>query len=133
MEVQTFILCKEMRKGEGNSYDAHLIGLHNLYPTDGKFPFDFTMPYYMLLRRASRGPEEPVTLRFRLVDEDGDSTGNPQNFITKGSFPEGHRFWVVAGTIKFSFPGYGDYRLDIRADEHKMGSLFQYDIEIKKP
>jgi len=131
MEIQTFLLSKSVQKiGRGSEYNGSLIGIHSFFSLDRSFPLNFEMPYFMLLRRAHRDGEERVMLRFSLVDMDGRSCGSPQSFSATGVFPSGFRFMTLAGKIQFSFPGMGDYRLDITADEHELSSTYHYDIEI---
>jgi hypothetical protein len=84
----------------------------------------------MLLRRASGADDDRITLRFNLIDEDGRSAGKPANVRATGRFAAGARTLLLAGRIRFLFPGPGDYRLDITADEGGSGSLYAYDIEI---
>ena len=134
MEVQTFMLCKSIAKvGVGNEYDANSVGLHSFYSLDGKYPLEFEMPYFMLLRREYRGDENRVSLRFNIIDGDGNSVGEPKNVKAYGVFPAGHMFMVLVGKMKLSFPGIGDYRLDIMADEETKPFLFQYNVEITPP
>jgi len=38
----------------------------------------------------------------------------------------------LIGSIEFSFPKIGDYRLDITADKNKLGTVYHYNIEITK-
>lgn len=131
MEVQTFMLCKEIRKiGIGSEYDAKLIGLHSFYSLDGSFPLVFRLPYFMLLRRPERGDVKDISLKFNLIDMDGNAIGEPRNVKAFGKFPAGHMFMTLTGTINFAFPQIGDYRLDITADEEIIPFVFQYDIEV---
>ena len=134
MEIQSFLLCKELRKvGSGNEYAANLICLHSFFSLDGTYPLEFSMPYYMLLRRNNREGNNTVSLKFNLIDEDGNKVGEPRDIKAIGDFPDGHIFMSLHGTIKFSFPQIGDYRLDITADEETLPSLYQYNIEITEP
>ncbi|MBW8035956.1 MAG: hypothetical protein FVQ79_10070 [Planctomycetes bacterium] len=131
MEIQSFLLCRELRKvGSGNEYDANLICLHSFYSLDGRFPLEFSLPYYMLLRRKTREGDETFSLRFNLIDSDGNRVGEPKDVKAISTFPNGHMFMSLQGTIHFSFPEIGDYRLDITADEEKFPFIFQYNIEV---
>lgn len=134
MEIQTFMLCKQIRKtGPGSEYDASMIGLHSFYSLDGLFPLTFDMPYFMLLRRPDRGAEKDSSLTFNLVDMSGITIGEPQNVKAVGKFPSGFIFMVLTGRISFAFPRIGDYRLDITADEETSPSVYHYTIEITPP
>lgn len=135
MEVQSLVLCKELQKvGGGNEYNGELICVHSFYSIDGQFPLEFRIPYYMLLRRDSRGDGEEVSLGFNLIDFDGKKIGTPNDFKAVGQFPAGHMFMSLSGTIAFSFPEIGDYILSIIADDGMMPTEYQYHIEItEKP
>lgn len=134
MEIQTFMLCKQIRQtGPGSEYDASMIGLHSFYSLDGMFPLTFQMPYYMLLRRPDRGAEKDVSLKFNLIDMDGNAIGEPRNVKAFGRFPADFMFMVLTGTISFAFPAIGDYRLDSTADEETLPFVYQYNIEITPP
>lgn len=131
MEIQTFLLLERVENiGPGNTCNGEGLGLHNFYPLDGVFPLRFKISYYMLLRRESRENDVPYTIVFRLVDQDGRAVGEPNNLTVKNVFPAGHRFASLHGPMGFVFPGKGDYRLDLVADEHKDGFIYQYAIEI---
>jgi len=119
-----------MKIGDRSNFDAKMIGLHSFYSHDDKFSLDFQLPYFMLLRRPARNAEEDVSLRFNLIDLDGNPIGEPRNVKALGKFPSGFMFMTLHGTIAFSFPRIGDYRLDITADEDTMPFLYQYDIEV---
>ncbi len=131
MEIQSFLLAKEIQQaGPGSDYRAETIGLHHFYSADEKYPFEFTVPYYMLIRRESDESDESITLSFNLIDSDGMGLGSPRNQKVEGVFPAKHKFMTIVGTIKFNFPGLGDYRLDITADEGKLPTIFTYNIQI---
>lgn len=130
MEIQSFILAREIKKSDNNEYDASVIGAHNFFPRDGKYPLKFALPFYMLLRRGHEAHEEEITLRFDLIDSDGRSAGSPDNFRAKTMFPANHKFMTLTGTMEFNFPCPGDYRLDITADEDKLPSVYHYNIQI---
>lgn len=133
MEIQTFLLCKSIMPGAAHGeFNGHLMGLHSFYSLDGVFPLTFDFPYFMLLRRESRGGEQIYSLNFNLIGNDGFSAGEPGNSFSKGIFPAGFRFMHLLGKIHFSFPQPGDYRLDITADEESAPFTFQYNIEITK-
>ena len=133
MEIQSFFLCKTITQvSKASEYDGHLIGLNSFYSLDGKFPLEFDFPYFMLLRRETRGPEQTISLRFNLINGDGLTVGEPRNIKADGIFPAGFMFMNLLGRIHFSFPGPGDYRLDITADEELNPFTFQYNIEITK-
>ncbi|MCH7573328.1 MAG: hypothetical protein IH891_10470 [Planctomycetes bacterium] len=134
MEIQTFMLCKELREtGEGNLYDASGIGIYRFQSPESAFPLTATAPYYMLLRRPDRGPEKTVTLRMNLIDMDGNAIGAPQNIRVAFTFPGGSLFYSLVGRIDLSFPKIADYRLDITADEKTNPFFYQYDIEVILP
>jgi hypothetical protein len=84
----------------------------------------------MLLRRYSRIGNEPISLRFNLVNENGINCGKPNNIFVTGEFPDGSMYWTITGNIFFSFPNKGDYRLDIISDEEKLPFIYNYNIEI---
>jgi len=131
MEIQSLVLCKELRKGgEGNSYDSKMIGIHSFFAKDGNYPLRFSIPFYMLLRREQRYTDETITIRFNLIDADGRNAGLPDGLAAKGIFPDGHMFMTLTGTIEFEFPAIGDYRLDVTADEEKLPSIYHYNIEV---
>lgn len=131
MEIQSFVLAKEIRQtGPGSEYAAETIGLHHFYSAGGQYPFEFTIPYFMLIRRANDEEDDTISLRFNLIDSDGGGVGAPQNQKVEGVFPKNHKFMTIVGTIKFEFPAVGDYRLDITADEGKLPSVFSYNIQI---
>jgi hypothetical protein len=133
MEIQTFLLCKSVHKtSDGDTYVADHLGLHSFYPLDGIFPLQFSMSYYMLLRRIQRQGDENITLRFDLVDFDGRNIGQPKNVSAAGIIPNGHRFMTLTGHIHFEFPFPGEYSLDITADEHKLPSVYRYSIDVTK-
>jgi hypothetical protein len=133
MEIQSFFLCKTITQVSKNSeFDGHLIGLHSFYSLDGNFPLEFDFPYFMLLRRETRGPEQDISLRFNLINSDGITVGEPRNIKTDDKFPAGFMFLNLMGKIHFNFPGPGDYRLDITADEESAPFTFQYNIEITR-
>jgi len=131
MEIQTFLLCKQISVGGGTGfYDASYLGIHSFYPIDGLFPMQFGVPYYMLLRRQQRDGDEAVTLRFDLVDQDGRSVGEPVNLLASSTFPHGQRFMPLTGHIHFQFPRAGEYGLDITADEDNLPSVYRYNIDV---
>jgi hypothetical protein len=84
----------------------------------------------MLVRRASATVDDQVRLKFNLIDEDGRGAGQPSNVQATGRFPPGERTLLLAGHIVFSFPGPGDYRLDVTADYEDSPTLYSYDVEI---
>lgn len=132
MEIQTFLIAKEIQPIGNGAYNAQLIGLHNFFPINNQYPFEFTVPFYLLMRRENDKQEEVVTLRFNLLNSDGRYAGEPKDLYAEGIFPKNHNFMPVAGTIKFVVPAAGDYRLDIVADENKMDSLYSYNLEIRR-
>ncbi len=129
MEIQTFLLCEGLDSKEGR-YNGSNIGVHSFFSKDGSYPLEFSIPYYMLLRRPERESEKEVNLRFNLIDKYGKIVGEPRNINAKGIFPAGHRFMNLYGTIRFSFPRIDDYRLVLTADEDKLPSIYSYDIEV---
>jgi len=130
VEIQTFILAMEItQRGPGN-YTAVTAGVSHFSPPDGSFPLQVRLPYLMLLRRARKAAEETISLKFNLIDEDGQDVGSPSNAQATGQFPAGHKFLALAGQILFEFPAPGDYRLDITADEDISANLYSYDLEI---
>jgi hypothetical protein len=129
VEVQTFFLALEVQRRGRGDYTAITPCVSQFAPPDGRFPFDARLPYLLLLRRASRGAEQPVALRFNLIDEDGRPAGKPADFRATGHFPAGHGWLLLSGHILFSFPEPGEYRLDITADD-LAGDLYSYEIEI---
>jgi hypothetical protein len=109
--------------------DGHWLGLHSFFPTGSGYPLEFTMPYFMLLRRDHRAYDEQFSLRFDLVNEDGLPVGEPRGFKHQAEFPTGKRFFQYSGSIKFIIPAPGDYRLDITADEEGNPFVYAYNIE----
>lgn len=130
MEIQTFFLAMEVQQHAPGNYTAVTSCVNQFSPPDGKFPLQTRLPYLMLLRRASMEFEESLSLKFNLIDPDGQGTGSPSNTRATVRFPAGHKFLLLAGQILFSFPEPGEYRLDITADEETSGHLYSYDIEI---
>ncbi len=130
MEIQTFLLAMEIHEEGPGNYTTVTSCISHFSPADGRFPCQVRFPYLMLLRRASNGSDETVTLKFNLINQDGQSVGKPCNARASGRFPAGHKFLALSGHILFLFPGPGDYRLDITADEETSAHLFSYDIEI---
>lgn len=130
MEIQTFYLAMEIQEKAPGNYTTMTSCISQFSPSNGQFPFQMRLPYLMLLRRASKGPQETITLKFNLINQDGQSVGKPTNAKATGNFPRGHKFLALSGHIFFSFPDPGDYRLDITADEETSANLYSYDIEI---
>jgi hypothetical protein len=131
MEIQSFLICETVQyNAVVMQYEARGLCLHNFFSKDGVFPLIAPLPFFMLLRRGTRGEAEQISLRFDLVDEDGKRVGEPSNLRVTGEFPKGAMFMHQHGRIHFSLPAPGDYRLDITADEEKLGSVFQYNIEV---
>ena len=131
MEIQSFILCKQIDKsGAGDMLDGKWVGLRTFFQEKGRsYPLQFTMPYYMLARRQRANTSEQFSLRVDLVDNDGKPAGRPQNFKTAGTFPAGEMFMHFYGSVGFEIPAPGDYRLDITADEEGRPFLYSYNIE----
>src|SRR3989339_530701 len=109
MEIQTFLLA---------------VSVEEMYPGNANIPF------LMVLRRQNKEIDEPITLRFNLVDVDGRPAGLPRDLIADAVFPKGKKLWKLRGTIRFIFNSPGDYRLDITADEDKIPSMYSYNIEV---
>jgi hypothetical protein len=131
MEIQCFMLCAALSKvGAEAVYDAHMIGMHSFFSRDGTFPLQFDTPYFMLLRRDTRELEQQFSLRFDLVDQDGRCVGEPNNARHNGVLPAGHRFYVLSGMMRLVFPGIGDFRIDVTADEDGLLSVFPYAVEV---
>jgi hypothetical protein len=130
MEIQSFILCKEIKEsGTGTLLDGRWLGIHQLFPVDSGYPLHGTLPFFMLLRRDHRAYEENFSLRFDLVDQDGRPAGQPAGFKHTSVFPAGERFFHFCGDISFIIPAPGDYRLDITADEEGSPFVYAYNIE----
>jgi hypothetical protein len=130
MEIQSFYLAMEIEETAPGNYTTMTSCVSQFSPGNGEFPFDMRLPYLMLLRRASKGPRQTISLKFNLIDQDGQSVGKPCNAKASGRFPASHKFLALSGHIFFSFPGPGGYRLDITADEDTSANLYSYDIEI---
>ena len=131
IEIQTFFLAATIvQAGTGSNYDGKLVGAHHFFPLDSNFPLTSHIPYFLLLRRASRSHDEEITLRFNLLDQDGRTIGLPKEFVGRGVFPKEHKFMTLSGKIEFLFPADGDYSLSIVADEEKLPSTYTYDIEV---
>lgn len=130
VEIQSFILCSGIgASGPDGMVNGHWLGIHSVFPTQSGYPFEFTLPYFMLLRRNHRNYDEQFSLRFDLVNEDGQPVGLPKEFRHEGVFPSGKRFYQFHGSIKFIVPKPGDYRLDITADEEGNPFVYAYNIE----
>lgn len=136
MEIQTFLLAasiEEMIPGNPHILNGKHIALHGFFPNPGcKFPLEAPLQFLMVLRRQNRDADEPLTLRFNLVDMDGRPVGRPRNIGIEGVFPKGMKLWKLRGMFSFMFPGPGDYRLDIIADENIIPSMYSYCIEVKE-
>jgi len=130
VEIQTFYLAMEIQQQAPGNYTTITSCVSQFSPGDGRFPFQMRLPYLLLLRRASKANAETITLKFNLINQDGQSVGKPNNAKAAGQFPAGHKFLALSGHILFSFPGPGDYRLDITADEETLSNLYSYDLEI---
>lgn len=130
MEIQTFFLAMEVQHQAPGDYTTITSCVSQFSPSNGRFPFQIRLPYLMLLRRASKQGEETISLKFNLINADGQNMGKPANTRATGQFPAGHKFLALAGHILFAFPAPGDYRLDITADEEMSASLYSYDLEI---
>jgi hypothetical protein len=130
MEIQSFILCKNLTSGGvGTTLNAEWVGIATFYPDDGDFyPVGTIKYFYMLLRRNHTDYEEEFSLRFDLVDADGNPAGKPAGQKTRNKFPKGEKFFQVAGRIYLDIPAPGDYRLDITADEEGRPSVYAYNI-----
>jgi hypothetical protein len=134
MEIQTFVFCSAVRElREGKGFNGELLGVHSFFSKDGTFPLAVGVPYFMLLRRETRGPDEVVTLRFSLVDMDGKQVGEPKDFEAEEVFTGGHMFMTRYGHVRLVLPGVGDYRLDITADEGKLPFVYHYNLEVTEP
>jgi hypothetical protein len=133
MEVQSFILCKQISQSRiGDMLDGQWIGLRTFFPAPGQsYPLRFKMPYYLLLRRQRGDIDEQCNLRVDLVDTDGRLAGQPVNFKVRAEFPAGAKFFHFYGIVDFEIPTQGDYRLDITADEEGRPFLYSYNIEAK--
>jgi hypothetical protein len=131
MEIQSFILCKEVTSaGVGTMFDGHLLGITSLFPTGATgYPLHGNLHFFMLLRRDHRGYDENFSLRFDLVDADGRPAGQPAGFKHTAVFPAGARFFHYYGDVSFDIPAPGDYRLDITADEEGTPFVYAYNIE----
>jgi hypothetical protein len=130
IEVQTFFLAMEIQRRGPGDFVAVTPCVNHFSPPDGEFPLEVRLPYLMLVRRASGMGEDSIRLKFNLIDEDGRSAGKPSNVQATGRFASGEKTLLLAGHIVFSFPGPGDYRLDITADHEESATLYSYDIEI---
>src|ERR1700733_15252708 len=79
MEIQSFLLAERIHK-KGNRFDVENAGLANLDCTpETEFPLRFTVPPLILLRRESIEGNAPFSLRFTLVNEDGEAAGRPNH------------------------------------------------------
>lgn len=128
MEIQSFFLAENITPNPKGGYDVKRAAVHNFYPLDDKYPLTFQVPYYMLVHRNVSAAEEEITLKFNLINSDGQAVGTPSNLKVAGSFPANHKFMNIVGMIELLFPDAGEYRLDITADEEKLPSIFSYSI-----
>ncbi len=133
MEVQTFFLGARIRRVTPGVRNAEHAGAYSFYPLDGTFPFAFTMAFFILLRRDYEKVAEDFSLRFDLVDEDGRKAGEPWGALIAGRFSPGELFCPFDGRLGFRVARPGVYRLDIRADEQGLASLYSYTIEVTMP
>jgi len=135
MEIQTFLLAlsiEEMFPGNGNILNGKHIAIDGFFPNSGQFPVEAQVPFLMVLRRQNPDADDPITLRFSLVDMDGRPAGAPRDLVVNEAFPKGKKLWKWRGIIPFMFPKAGDYRLDITADENKIPSMYSYCIEVNE-
>lgn len=130
MEIQTFLLAERVHK-KGHRFDVENAALANMDCTrETEFPIRFTLPALLLLRRETYTGEAPFSLRFNLVNEDGQAAGQPNDLVCRGSFPPGVWFARLMAKISFEFPAPGRYRLDITSDEGLAGDVYHYNISI---
>ena len=133
MEIQTFILAKQIKKAGPGQYHGANITSTSFWPPDGQFPYILNRNYCAILRRAIL-LEKPAKLTYQvhLVDLDGRPLGK-QGEEGDGMFPAGTRFHRVAGSMSLTLPQPGDYRLEFRVSEQGGdSSLFLYDVEIRQ-
>jgi hypothetical protein len=105
MEIQSFILCKEINpSGTGDMLDGRWLGIWNFFPVKEKYPVHGNIPFYILLRRDHRAYDEQCSLRFDLVDADGKPVGQPNGVKVSGVFPAGARFFHLSGYIPLLIP-----------------------------
>ena len=98
--------------------------------SDMNFPIRFKLPGVLLLRRESKFRDVPISMRFDLIDEDGNPAGLPHRFVKEDVFPDGYRFYNYMVHLDFEFPKPGQYRLDITVDEEFAANVYSYDIDI---
>jgi hypothetical protein len=136
MEIQTFLLAASISEGipgNGNILNGTHIAIDGFFPNPGcQFPLEAQVPFLMVLRRQNSDTDELITLRLTLVDMDGRPMGWPRDLFMNEVFPRGKKLWKWKGKIPFMFPGPGDYRLDITADENKIPSIYSYCIEVNE-
>jgi hypothetical protein len=130
IEIQTFFLAMEVQRRGPGDFVATMPCVNHFSPPDGAFPLEVRLPYLMLVRRATGRTDDRIALKFNLIDPDGRNVGKPSNVRVTGKFPHSQKTFLLAGHVVFSFPGPGDYRLDITADQDQAASLYSYDIEI---
>jgi hypothetical protein len=130
MEIQTFFLAENITR-TGNRHDVRQAAVSRIDCTaEAQFPTRFTLPAMIVLRRENTSGDDPIRLRFDLVNEDGRLAGLPRGLLAEGVFPDGNRFFYLVAKIPFEFPKPGRYRLDITSDDELEESFYHYAIDV---
>jgi hypothetical protein len=130
MEIQTFFLCERITRHPDNRHDVERAGIAFFECTSQTpWPFQFTLPALILLRRESDRGHAPFRLRFDLVDEDGRAAGKPRQVVNEFNFPDGARFFCLTTVLPFEFPRPGRYRLDVVVDDGFSVHTYPYNID----
>jgi len=129
VEVQTIVLSQAIENVTGGIADLKRASIYQVFPTGGEWPLDARTGFYVLLRKDVKGLAVPFELKIRMMDEDGQTTPKPGIVTVSGTFPAGHRFWGVTGTIQLSMMKKGNYCLLFETHSQGTTSQFRYDLE----
>jgi hypothetical protein len=90
MEIQTFFLAERVTRLADNRHDVRRasVAFFECLPQT-PFPVRFTLPGLVLLWRENPRGAAPFSLRFDLVDEDGQPAGKPCRAVVRDVFPPG--------------------------------------------
>ena len=117
MEVQTYMLCQGLQKRKNGVHDAQTLCVHTLWPLDGIFPIKFSLFQYMCLRERRLGVKQG-TATIRILDADNKPVQGNNSIQATAKFTSLSRFFFVYGNLPLNIPEPGDYRVEIKTDEH---------------